>query len=548
MKSTIAFSELTRTSRRFAVAGAFAGLVMLGGSASGTLARVMELVGPSPANGHAQVIAQGLTELPADRVLWRVVERKADPRADAEAVRGEMGFIVSAEDTLVVDGAQGRVRLPEGEAVFTGGGSLEVASLGEEAVDYLRFELVPRGTANPRGVEISFKSREFRAPAGERDIDLVADVLAQDDELPIADSDAPTLVYVTAGEIEIQRTGKEPIVLSAGDGEMVDGAFTVVNTERADAEVLAVVIGPELTEEATPEARVTTTPRAVSTATPPARGTATPTPAPRPADGDGDGLTDSEEGRIGTDPADPDTDRDGLSDGDEVNFRGTDPLDDDTDNDGSYDGDEVIRGTDPLVYDTDADGLSDGDEIVYNTDPYRGDTDGDGLLDGDEVSLFGSDPLSVDTDRDGLSDGDEISSYFTNPTSTDSDGDGVTDYEEVTGALGYRTDPNAADTDSDGIDDQTELRGINGWFTSPLYADGDGDGISDPDEINMVNGWATSPVSDDTDGDGLGDGVEVFGTNGWFTSPVAADGDSDGFTDQVEIAAGTNPNSDASHP
>lgn len=64
-------------------------------------------------------------------------------------------------------------------------------------------------------------------------------------------------------------------------------------------------------------------------------------------DRDGDGLTDEEEGNLGTDPDNPDSDGDGLSDGDEVDL-GTDPLDPDSDGDGIPDGDEVAIGTDPL--------------------------------------------------------------------------------------------------------------------------------------------------------------------------------------------------------
>jgi MYXO-CTERM domain-containing protein len=49
----------------------------------------------------------------------------------------------------------------------------------------------------------------------------------------------------------------------------------------------------------------------------------------------------------GTDPLNPDTDGDGLNDGDEVD-RGTDPLDPDSDDGGVPDGAEVNAGTDPL--------------------------------------------------------------------------------------------------------------------------------------------------------------------------------------------------------
>ena len=55
-------------------------------------------------------------------------------------------------------------------------------------------------------------------------------------------------------------------------------------------------------------------------------------------DEDGDGLTDLEEvADVGTDPCNPDTDGDGLNDGDEVNL-GTDPTNPDTDGDGVPDG------------------------------------------------------------------------------------------------------------------------------------------------------------------------------------------------------------------
>jgi hypothetical protein len=82
-----------------------------------------------------------------------------------------------------------------------------------------------------------------------------------------------------------------------------------------------------------------------------------------PVDSDGDGLLDSEEDAIGTDPLDPDTDDDGLTDGDEVNVYGTDPLDADTDGDGLPDGLEVEHGFDPLDPDEDGDGILDGQDV-----------------------------------------------------------------------------------------------------------------------------------------------------------------------------------------
>ncbi|HSL88656.1 MAG TPA: OmpA family protein [Ignavibacteriaceae bacterium] len=190
-------------------------------------------------------------------------------------------------------------------------------------------------------------------------------------------------------------------------------------------------------------------------------------------DKDGDGLGKCDEEKWGTDPNNPDTDGDGLLDGEEVFQYKTDPLNPDTDGDGLSDGDEVHKyRTDPLKADTDGDGLSDGDEVMkYKTDPLKADTDGDGLSDGDEVLKYKTDPLKKDTDGDGLSDGQEVLGvnvelkivgnpvetklFKTDPLKADTDGDGLTDYEEV---MVYKTNPLVVDTDGGSIGDGVEVK------------------------------------------------------------------------------------------
>ena len=76
-------------------------------------------------------------------------------------------------------------------------------------------------------------------------------------------------------------------------------------------------------------------------------------------DDDQDGLENNLEILAGTLPGVPDTDEDGLKDGDEVNAWKTDPLASDTDSDGIKDGREIETGTNPLAGDTDSDGLPD---------------------------------------------------------------------------------------------------------------------------------------------------------------------------------------------
>ena len=66
-----------------------------------------------------------------------------------------------------------------------------------------------------------------------------------------------------------------------------------------------------------------------------------------PLDLDGDGLANDQEAVYGTNPNNPDTDGDDLTDGNEVNDVFTAPTVADTDGDGINDGQEVTNGTDP---------------------------------------------------------------------------------------------------------------------------------------------------------------------------------------------------------
>ena len=137
------------------------------------------------------------------------------------------------------------------------------------------------------------------------------------------------------------------------------------------------------------------------------------------SDTDGDGMPDAWESRYGLNPDNPadaagDLDSDGLTNLEEYDANSL-PNDPDTDDDGLTDGQEVHTYlTNPGLADTDRDGLSDSQEILtYGTDPTKDDTDGDYLVDGDEIS-HGTDPLQIDTDGDTFNDRLEIY-YDTDP-------------------------------------------------------------------------------------------------------------------------------------
>ena len=152
--------------------------------------------------------------------------------------------------------------------------------------------------------------------------------------------------------------------------------------------------------------------------------------------------------------------------------------DKDIDDDGLLNRDEKKARTDPKNPDTDGDGLNDGEEhIGLHTNPLVKDTDDDGLDDFAEVKTHNTDPFKQDTDDDGLKDSEEALQYMTNPLKSDGDNDGASDRDEV---MTHKTDPNKEDTDGDGLTDGME---INKHKTDPLKMDTDGGTVADGLEV-----------------------------------------------------------------
>ena len=263
-------------------------------------------------------------------------------------------------------------------------------------------------------------------------------------------------------------------------------------------------------------------------------------------DGDGDGLSREAEEAMGTDPANADTDRDGLTDDAElvdgvlVDSDGDglpDPLDPDDDDDTLPTADELDAGAvrnsddDALSDHLDADDDNDGLPTMVELDPVSGgphDLDGDGLEDHRDPDA--TDGPDADADADGLPNRVELAlvaddpSGCDDPTRTaDADGDGVSDLREaVAGAedpeaalAALLADPTAVtppDTDGDGATDlcdhDDDGDGIPTAVERSYGEDRDGDGV--PNHLDT-----------DSDGDGLLDSVE----GGDQVPPRDADGD-----------------------
>ena len=136
-------------------------------------------------------------------------------------------------------------------------------------------------------------------------------------------------------------------------------------------------------------------------------------------DTDTDGLADLYEEMLGTDKTVIDSDKDGLTDYEEVYITNTDPT--------KYD--SVTEGVSDANADNDKDGLNNKREIELKTDPNSDDTDGDTLKDGDEISKYKTDPLKRDSDEDDLEDDDELK-FNCDPNKKDTDNNGIIDGKE----------------------------------------------------------------------------------------------------------------------
>jgi hypothetical protein len=88
-------------------------------SVGGALAK-LQTAGGSPASGHAEVIAQGVAELPNIPVIWRVAKLDAQPAENAADFERVLGFaLADRAAVLVTDNATGNEnRLAPGEALF----------------------------------------------------------------------------------------------------------------------------------------------------------------------------------------------------------------------------------------------------------------------------------------------------------------------------------------------------------------------------------------------------------------------------------------------
>lgn len=147
----------------------------------------------------------------------------------------------------------------------------------------------------------------------------------------------------------------------------------------------------------------------------------------------------------------------------------------DTDGDDLNNKQEQLRGTDAKIPDSDRDGIGDGNEVfVTRTNPLAVDSDQDGLGDRCEdenmngnVDVRETSPLVADTDRDGLCDGNGSGSGCPEKKQVvcalDQDGERVCESRLTTPVYGEDMNGNCETDDGETDPANAQTFGINDW-------------------------------------------------------------------------------------
>ena len=523
----------------------------------------------SPAQGDASVVAQGIASLPDGQLGWRVT--RATTPGSPDQTRDDPGFLLSESGALLVNDRIGDTwtRLAPGEAVFLPAGSRhgEGATDGQP-VSFFRIDLVDASEVSVAGNdELLFIGEPFASPGGNRDVDLVREVLNPGEAvtLEVLSEAAPVLFFVASGTAELVPAGNDaatPVLLSAGQGAALSGDVIVSATD-AGATIITAVVGPNVPLTLAQEAELTAT------------------PAPEPASLSVQVLACpvAYEGTdFATDCVEPVADvaidlnsatgafAQGTTAGDgSISF--IDLIPDTYTLSGGVPGEfakQVIacaNGTGALdtgTSDTLAAGatiaVESGDAVACQWYVIPEDLQGAGTGSIAVVAyVCPGTPIDPTVDCAAL---DASGAIITGSAGTPVDAAGVPfgDYflhtEGIAAPEGYalsevRGSPGATDAGWTVTVDETNPDASLAVIYVPAgdasgSADEDTDGLTAAQEAEL----GTDPVNPDTDADGLFDGPEVAaGTN-----PALYDSDGDGFGDNQEAVSGANPNDPASVP
>ena len=205
-----------------------------------------------------------------------------------------------------------------------------------------------------------------------------------------------------------------------------------------------------------------------------------------------DSIQQPDEDWIETDPNNPDTDGDGLSDGfgEDTDFDGL--IRGDINNNRQYDAEEAWEETDPLNHDSDSDGLPDGWETANGLDP----------LDNGFDNLATTEPNDPETYMDPSQPG---SLQGRNGAQGDPDMDGFNNTTELANGTQPLLDDNLASPQGNSI----------------VIGSGDNSSVGNADNQNEFTDWTIDDLLalDEYDGDGINNqGTDIYKAYDGFDS------------------------------
>ena len=219
---------------------------------------------PSPATGHAEVVATWLVDFADGSYEWNVVEHIVD--ADGiDLAHSAPTFLISDGDfSTVITGPEVRARLADGEALFRRPTlTTHAAALGGESAILMEWAI----STPPAGDDDGPDSDPIEPGAGTHDIDIIRDWLPAGETFTMR-AGIPAFVLVTSGWV----TTADGTRIDVGGWATLQGDIALTNGGQDPAVLLAAWISPVLSP--TPGAVAPTTTAAVPT-TPPVTAPAT---------------------------------------------------------------------------------------------------------------------------------------------------------------------------------------------------------------------------------------------------------------------------------
>lgn len=329
------------------------------------------VVPPGPVIDHVVIASYVHTVAAAGSFAWDV---GGGPVPAASPVNPPAGVVPTAY--VIVDGTvlitagddQTVTDLADGASV-PAGVAAQLSALGGVDAAYITVSLSDDVDS------VSVVGDAATLEAGTYDVDVNIDHIQPGDNTVVESTGVGTTLYVVIGGTVQLGDGTSA---AAGDrGTTTNDLGISSNSDTAAIVLTATVTGvdgiatppPTAVPETTGQAPAPTTTAAATETDTPAP-TTVPVCDPNADDPDGDGLSSAIEFADGSDPCDPDSDDDGLSDYDEYHLYIGNPNSPDTDGDGLGDYDEaIVHETQLNNPDTDFDGVSDPVEVAAGTDP-----------------------------------------------------------------------------------------------------------------------------------------------------------------------------------